>query len=117
MGKAKHAERRGERLSAAQGRALVEQWRRSGLSVSEYCRAHGVREHVLRYRLSRDTRPSKSVATEGEFFVVSAPTMAPAAAPVNDGNRAGGAVIVMLPTVTPAELVQTVRGLLEGARQ
>ena len=114
MGKARHAERRGDRLSATQGRALVEQWRRSGLSVSEYCRARGVREHVLRYRLSRETTPSKSVATEGEFFVVSAPTMAPAAVSVNDGNRTGGAVIVMLPAVTPAELVQTVRGLLEG---
>jgi hypothetical protein len=40
--------------------------------------------------------------------------MAHTAAPVNEGNRAGGAVIVMLPAVTPAELVQTVRGLLEG---
>jgi hypothetical protein len=76
-----------------------------------------VREHVLRYRLSRESTPSKSVTTEGEFFVVSAPTMAAATAPVNDGNRAGGAVIVMLPAVTSAELVQTVRGLLEGARQ
>ena len=95
----------------------MEQWRRSGLSVSEYCRARGVREHVLRYRLSRESTPSKSVTTEGEFFVVSAPTMAAATAPVSDGNRAGGAVIVMLPAVTPTELVQTVRGLLEGARQ
>jgi hypothetical protein len=114
MGKGKHAESRGgDRLSATQGRALVEQWRRSGLSVSEYCRARGVREHVLRYRLSRETTPGKSVATQTEFFVVSAPTQAPA--PANDVNRAG-AVIVMLPAVTPAELVQTVRGLLEGVR-
>jgi hypothetical protein len=75
-----------------------------------------VREHVLRYRLSRETTSSKSVATQSEFFVVAAPTMATAAAPANDGNRAGGAVIVMLPAVTPAELVQTVRGLLEGVR-
>lgn len=116
MGKRKHAEGGRVRLSATQGRALVEQWQRSGLSVSEYCRVRGVREHVLRYRLSRETTPSKSGATQGEFFVVSAPTMATAAAPATDGNRAGGAVIVMLPAVTPAELVQTVRGLLEGVR-
>jgi hypothetical protein len=75
-----------------------------------------VREHVLRYRLARETTPSESVATQGEFFVVSTPTMAAAAAPADDGNRARGAVIVMLPSVTPEELVQTVRGLLEGVR-
>ena len=115
MGKRKDAESRRVRLSARQGRALVEQWRRSGLSVSEYCRARGVREHVLRYRLSQETTPSKTVATDGEFFVVTAPTKAPAVAPANDGERAG-AIIVMLPAVTPAELVQTVRGLLEGVR-
>lgn len=109
MGKRKEAGGRA-RLSAKQGRALVEQWRQSGLSVSEYCRTRGVREHVLRYRLSRETTPTKAVATPSEFFVVSTPTMSPA----DDGNRAGGAIIVMLPVVTPAELVQTVRGLLEG---
>ena len=116
MGKRKDAESRRVRLSARQGRALVEQWRRSGLSVSEYCRAHDVREHVLRYRLSRETTRSKAAAEQSEFFVVSTPTMIPAGAAA-EGNRPGGAVIVMLPAVTPAELVQTVRGLLEGARQ
>lgn len=114
MGKRKEAGGGRACLSAKQGRALVEQWRQSGLSVSEYCRTRGVREHVLRYRLSRETRPTKAVATPSEFFVVSTPTMSPAVAPANDGNRAGGAVIVMLPAVTPAELVQTVRGLLES---
>lgn len=117
MGKEKHGESGRDRLSATQGRALVEQWRRSGLSVSEYCRARGVREHVLRYRLSRETTTSKTVAAQGDFVVVSAPTMGPGVAHASDGGRAGGAVIVMLPAVTSAELVQTVRGLLEGARQ
>jgi hypothetical protein len=114
MGKRKETGGGRGRLSVTQGRALVEQWRQSGLSVSEYCRARGVREHVLRYRLSREATPSKAVATPSEFFVVSPPTLAAAAAPASDANRAGGAVIVMLPAVTPAELVQTVRGLLEG---
>jgi hypothetical protein len=117
MGKPKEAGGGRGRLSATQGRALVEQWRRSGLSVSEYCRVRGVGEHVLRYRLSREATPTKSVPAQGDFVVVSAPTMAPAEAPTNDGSRANGAVIVMLPAVTPAELVQTVRGLLEGARR
>lgn len=117
MGKPKETAGGRGRLSATQGRALVEQWRRSGLSVSEYCRARGVGEHVLRYRLSRETPPSKTVAAQGDFVVVSAPTMTPGGTHASDGNRAGGAVIVMLPAVTPAELVQTVRGLLEGARQ
>jgi hypothetical protein len=75
-----------------------------------------VREHVLRYRLSRETEPHTPAATQSEFFVVSAPTMATAAATAKDGNRAGGAVIVMLAAVTPEELAQTVRGLLEGVR-
>jgi hypothetical protein len=116
VGKRKQPEGRRDRLSATQGRALVQQWRRSGLSVSEYCRARGVREHVLRYRLSRETTPSKTVAAQGDFVMVSAPTMAPGVEHASDGSRAGGAIIVMLPAVTPAELVQTVRGLLDGVR-
>jgi hypothetical protein len=95
---------------------LAEEWRRSGVSVTEYCRARAVPAHILRYWLSRETTPSTPAATQGKFFVVSAPTRAPAGASANDGKRASGAVIVMLPAVTPAELVQTVRGLLEGAR-
>jgi len=102
------------RLSAMQGRALVEQWRRSGLSVSAFCRTHGVREHVLRYRLSRESAPSEPAAAQGEFFVVSSSADAPSAAPAS--HRSAGAVIVMLPAVTPSELVQTLRGLLEEAR-
>lgn len=33
--------RRRGRLSLAAGRALIASWRSSGLSVTEYCRAHG----------------------------------------------------------------------------
>jgi transposase-like protein len=97
-----------------QGRALAEQWRRSGQSVSEYCGTHGVREHVLRYWLSRKTKPSEPAETQGEFFVVSASENALGSAP--RANRAGAAVIVMLPAATPSELIQTLRGLLEEAR-
>ena len=123
MGKKKDAAGGRECLSAVQGRALVEQWRRSGLSVSEFCRTRGVREHVLRYRLSRKSAPSKPAAAEGEFFEISASALrerqevpvrvGPAAAPA--GGRAAGAVIVMLPAATACELVQTLRGLLGEA--
>ena len=102
------------RLNAMQGRTLVEQWRRSGLSVSEFCRSQGVREHVLRYRLSLETTPSEPAAHRGEFFVVSAPGKALTPSPASNG--ATTAVLVMLPAVTPGELVQTLRALLEEGR-
>jgi len=65
--------------------------------------------------VARDDAEQEGRGT-GDFVVVSAPTMTPGVAHASDGNRAGGAVIVMLPAVTPAELVQTVRGLLDGVR-
>ena len=83
--------------------------------LPEYCRSLGVREHVLRYRLSREVTPSPSVAARDEFFVVSAPPREPAGSRASGGNPAG-AVIVMLPTVTPDELVRTLRGLLQEGR-
>jgi hypothetical protein len=92
--------------SAAQGRALVEQWRSSGVSVS----------HVLRYWLSREATRGESVATADAFYVVSAPeadSVALANPSVREGSRA---VIVVLPTATPEQLVRTLRGLLEEVR-
>lgn len=102
--------------SAAQGRALVEQWRQSGLSVSEFCRRQAVGAHVLRYWLLREAKPGETAATRDAFYVVSAPGaesggIAPAS--MGGGGRAGGAVIVMLPAVTSEQLVRTLRGLLE----
>ena len=114
MGKKKRGAGGRQCISAMQGRALVEQWRQSGVSVAAFCRKHGVREHILRYRLSRESTPSEPAAAQGEFFVVSASADAPAAA--HASSRAAGAVIVMLPAVAPSELVETLRGLLEGAR-
>lgn len=105
----------GERVrrSAAQGRALVESWRRSGASVSEFCRRQGVKEHVLRYWVSREpTRSSQPAArARSEFFVVSAPEVA-SGAPSSMATGAGGAFIVVLPEATAGLLVQTLRGLL-----
>ena len=114
MGKKKSGTGGRVRLSAMQGRALVEQWRQSGLSVPVFCRTRGVREHILRYRLSQESTPSEPAAPQGEFFVVSAPGKALTPTPAS--NRGTTAVIVMLPAVTPGELVQTLRALLEEAR-
>ena len=94
--------------SAIQGRALVEQWRQSGLSVTEFCRRQAVGVHVLRYWRSREAKPGATAATADAFYVVSAPS--------TEGSKPSrrGAVIVVLPAVTSTQLVRTLRGLLEG---
>lgn len=105
--------------TAAQGRALVEQWRQSGLSVSEFCRRQAVGAHVLRYWLLREAPPDVTAAKGEAFYVVSAPSTesAQVGKPSMGGGRgAGGAVIVVLPAVTSEQLVQTLRGLLEEVR-
>ena len=105
--------------SAAQGQALVEQWRQSGLSVSEFCRRQAVGAHVLRYWLSRAVEPSGTAATGDAFYVVSAPGTESAEVgkpSMGGGGRAGSAVIVVLPAVTSEQLVRTLRGLLEEVR-
>ena len=105
------------RRSAAQGRALVERWRRSGASVSEFCRRQAVKEHVLRYWVSRETRSSKPAArARSEFFVVPAPEMSPkmaSAAPSSMAMGASSAFIVVLPAATAELLLRTLRGLLQ----
>jgi hypothetical protein len=101
--------------SAAQGRALVEQYRQSGLSVSEFCRRQAMGAHVLRYWLSREARPGATAATKDAFYVVSAPGTESAQRgrpSMGGGSRAGGAVIVVLPALTSKQLVRTLRGLL-----
>jgi transposase-like protein len=105
--------------SAAQGRALVEQWRQSGLSVSEFCRRQAVGSHVLRYWVSREVKLGATAAKADAFYVVSAPGTESAKLgrpSVSGGSRASGAVIVVLPAVTSKQLVRTLRGLLEQVR-
>lgn len=99
--------------SAEEGQALVEQWRQSGLSGSEFCRRQALGEHVLRYWQSREAKAKASTARGDAFYVVSTPSTDC----VQGGGRSmrggGGAVIVVLPTATSEQLVQTLRGLLE----
>jgi transposase-like protein len=119
VGKRSNIGRHAVHRSAAQGRALVEQWRQSGLSVSEFCRRQGVGAHVLRYWLLRDAKPGLTAATGDAFYVVSAPSAEStesAPASMGLGSRAGGAVVIVLPTTTSEQLVRTLRGLLEEVR-
>lgn len=108
------------RRTAADGRGLIDQWRRSGMSVTEFCRDQGVAAHVLRYWLSREKTPTKPVATASKFFVVSAPGKKPetdvASPSLPSGSRRAGAIVVLLPALTPGELMESLRGLLEEAR-
>jgi transposase-like protein len=120
MRKHESAGRSAARRSAADGRALIDQWRRSGMSVTEFCRDHAVAPHVLRYWLSREKTPTQPVATASKFFVVSAPGKKPetnaASTPLPSGSRRAGAIVVLLPALTPGELMESLRGLLEEAR-
>ena len=119
MGKRSNIGGRAVHRSAAQGRALVEQWRQSGLSVSEFCRRQAVGAHVLRYWLLREAKPGVTAATGDAFYVVSAPGAESAeigGASMSGRGRAGSAVIVVLPAVTSEQLVRTLRGLLEEVR-
>jgi hypothetical protein len=120
MRKQESAGRSAVRRSAAEGRALIDQWRRSGMSVTGFCRDQAVAAHVLRYWLSREKTTSKPVAAASKFFVVSAPGKKPetdvAGSSPSSGSRRGGAIVVLLPALTPGELMESLRGLLEEAR-
>lgn len=102
--------------SAEQGHALVEQWRQSGLSGSEFCRRQAVGEHVLRYWQSRAAKLGERAAKAEAFYVVSTPGAD--AVQLGSPSARGGsrAVIVVLPSATSEQLVQTLRGLLEEVR-
>jgi len=116
VGKRNNIGGQASRRSVVQGRALVEQWRQSGLSVSEFSRDHAVAAHVLRYWLSRETKPGAKVATAEAFYVVSTPEADPAALARPATREGSRAVIVVLPTATSEQLVRTLRGLLEEVR-
>jgi hypothetical protein len=102
--------------SAEQGRALVEQWRQSGLSGSEFCRRQALGEHVLPYWQSREAKARTSRASRDAFYVVSTSSADSAQGGGRSMRGEGGAVIVVLPTATSEQLVHTLRGLLEEVR-
>jgi hypothetical protein len=62
------------RRSRDEGRALVEQWRESGLRPAEFCRTRGIAEHRLHYwkrRLQGDGEGERAVS-ESFFAVIAA---------------------------------------------
>jgi transposase-like protein len=59
------------RWGRLEGLALVRQWERSGLSASEFCRAHGVTAHRLQYWKRRSQEPqAQAREATPEFFAV-----------------------------------------------
>jgi hypothetical protein len=75
MAQAKHASAveiegpRSLRRSRDEGKALVEQWRESGLGPAEFCRARGIAEQRLHYWKRRLQREGVREETEAEAFV------------------------------------------------
>jgi hypothetical protein len=109
----------GVRRNRKEGLALVEQWRRSGLSVGEYCRWHGVGEHVLRYWLDKASSPTSAGAKAGDFFVVSTTREDEDAAGSHEPNALGGqAIVIVVPVGGDSRgLEQTLRAVMREARQ
>ena len=66
-----------EPLDESGGRALVEDWRASGLSGAAYCRANNIRPQRLHYWRERLGYPIKVVG-ERRAAMVHQPSMAPA---------------------------------------
>ena len=100
------------KYSRAEGLALVERWRASGLSSREFCQTHGVRLNRLHYwahaaglNPTPKPNPSAQTGTQSEFFVVTRPAEAPGTSP-----RHAKAVIVIVPCDV---LGQSLRGVLE----
>jgi transposase-like protein len=95
-----NAERAPKPHAAVRGRALIDDWRRSGLSRSAYARQHQVGAHLLSYWFKRLREPETSPAlaaapvTAPDFIQVSLP--APVAAPPSSGS-ASSAVEILFP--------------------
>ena len=111
------------RRSAAEGGALVEQWRQSGMSISEFCRGHAVGTHVLHYWRSRQSSATKARVRASEFFVVSAPDRTPEVESdearveqVETGGSRGSAFIVVLGAASPVRIAETLRALLQESQ-
>jgi transposase-like protein len=93
-----HAERALKPDAAVRGRALIDDWRRSGLSRSAYARHHQVGAHLLSYWFKRlqepETARATGPATTPDFIQVSLP--APGAPPPSSAS-ASSAIEILFP--------------------
>lgn len=72
MTKSKKDGARRRRMTESEGAALVEEWRKSGLMMSEFSRARGVGVHRLRYWDQRLAHSAAGRAEAPSFVVMSA---------------------------------------------
>ena len=87
------------RMTEAQGFALARQWRESGLSVSEFCRVHGVKAHRVWHwngRLRQEESELTEKADEERFVVLSSEELAADADTTNDKDDESDAIEIVV---------------------
>jgi transposase-like protein len=93
-----HSERSTKRDAAVRGRALIDDWRRSGLSRSAYARQHHVGAHLLSYWFKRlrdiETAPEPAMAPVSALGFVEVSLPAPGAP---SSASASSAVEILFP--------------------
>jgi transposase-like protein len=107
------------RRSPAEGQALVERWRQSGLSVGEYCRKHAVGEHVLRYWLDKSEGRDRASAKASDFFVVATSDEDARSGQASSvAKPSDQAIVIVVPLAGDARgLEQTLRAVMREVRQ
>ena len=104
------------------GAALVQQWRSSGQTPAQFCRAQGVGAHRLHYwRRKLDGVRTSEPSLTGEFLALSTPARVQVEEPAQDRSQV---VIEILATdriavqvrvaAGSAGFVETLRGVLEA---
>jgi transposase-like protein len=109
------------RRSRAAGLALVREWRSSGQTPAQFCRAHGIGVHRLHYwKRKEDVEKATDLSVPGEFFALSVPARAEGSerergeAEVAIEIRAMDQIIVRVPVAAGSSIfAQTLRGVLE----
>lgn len=104
------------------GAALVQQWRSSGQTPTQFCRAQGVGAHRLHYwRRKLDGVRTSEPSLTGEFLALSTPERVQVEEPAQDRSqvvieiRATDRILVQVRVAAgSAAFVQTLRGVLEA---
>jgi len=105
--------------TAAEGAAMVAEWRKSGMSASGFARARGFGYHRLRYWLSRDEEPTP----QRDFVVVPFESLSADAEEAQAGTDDGpmievyaGEVMVRIPMNADRHVVtEALKAVLEVA--